>query len=156
MSDIAIQQASFPAQANILRELFREYADSLGIDLCFQDFESELRELPGKYSAPRGGVFLAYARGELAGCVALRPIDRTSCEMKRLYVRSASRGLGVGRCLVEQVCAFAAGAGYQRIFLDTLPTMRAAQSLYASVGFFAVEPYVFNPVEGAVFLARDL
>ena len=156
MSAIDIREAIFPAQAEIVRDIFREYADELGVDLCFQDFESELRDLPGKYALPRGRVLLAYAGGALIGCVAMRPIDVEACEMKRLYVRPEGRGLGAGRQLVHRLCGIAESLGYRRVCLDTLATMHAAQSLYASLGFTPIESYVFNPIEGAKFFARDL
>jgi len=156
MSAIDIREAIFPAQAGIVREIFREYADGLGVDLCFQDFESELRDLPGKYAQPRGRVLLAYAGGALIGCVAMRPVDDEACEMKRLYVRPEGRGLGAARQLVQQLCGIAESVGYRRVCLDTLATMHAAQSLYASLGFKPIGSYVFNPIEGARFFAKDL
>ena len=156
MSAIDIREAAFPAQAEVIRLLVREYAAGLGVDLCFQGFESELRDLPGRYALPRGRVWLAFARDALIGCVAMRPIDEQDCEMKRLYVRPEARGLGVGRLLVQRLCGCARSVGYRRVCLDTLPTMRAAQSLYASLGFKPTESYVFNPIEGARFFAKDL
>ena len=156
MSDIDIREASFPAQTEIVREIFREYADGLSVDLCFQDFESEVRDLPGRYSLPRGRVLLAFARGALIGCVAMRPVDDEACEMKRLYVRPEGRGLGAGRQLVQRLCGIAESVGYRRVCLDTLATMHAAQSLYASLGFKAIKSYVFNPIEGTKFFAKDL
>lgn len=148
-----------PAQLTdmeVVRELFREYADGLGVDLCFQDFETELATLPGKYAPPKGRLVLAWDGARATGCVALRAIDDTSCEMKRLYVRPELRGTNVGRRLAESVCHEARDAGYQRICLDTLPTMSSAQRLYASLGFRPIAPYVFNPIEGVVFLGLDL
>ena len=156
MSAIDIREAIFPAQAGVVRQIFREYADGLGVDLCFQGFESELRDLPGKYAVPRGRVLLAFARGALIGCVAMRPVDDEACEMKRLYVRPEGRGLGAGRQLVQRLCRIAESVGYRRVCLDTLATMYAAQSLYASLGFKPIESYVFNPIEGAKYFARDL
>jgi GNAT superfamily N-acetyltransferase len=138
------------------RDLFREYADALGIDLCFQDFETELATLPGKYAPPKGRLLLAWAGAKAVGCVALRPIDEEDCEMKRLYVGPEARGTRVGRRLAERVCLEARDSGYQRICLDTLPTMSSALRLYASLGFRPIEPYVFNPIEGALFLGLDL
>ncbi|NML30178.1 GNAT family N-acetyltransferase [Paraburkholderia antibiotica] len=159
---IHLHTARFPEQLDVVRTLFREYAESLGIDLGFQQFDEELAGLPGKFAAPRGCVLLA-SNGDdgatvdnFVGCVAMRPIDDTTCEMKRLYVRPAGRGLHVGRQLATQICAAAKQAGYQRMRLDTLPTMHAALGLYASLGFEPIDAYVFNPIPGAIFLECDL
>ncbi|MFP5462735.1 MAG: GNAT family N-acetyltransferase [Gammaproteobacteria bacterium] len=149
---IRIRLARFPRDAERVRGLFGEYADSLGVDLCFQGFEDELAGLPGKYAAPGGCVLLAWAGSEPVGCVALRPVDAERAEMKRLYLRPAARGLGVGRQLVERICERARGAGYRWVCLDTLPGMTAAAQLYRSMGFVAIEPYVFNPIPGAMFM----
>jgi GNAT superfamily N-acetyltransferase len=149
-----------PADPNkdlpVVRRLFREYAAGLGIDLCFQGFEAELATLPGRYAPPRGRLLLAWSDGEPVGCAALRPLEGDACEMKRLYVQPAARGCQLGRRLAQGICEEARKAGYRRIFLDTLPTMSAAMRLYSELGFKAVEPYVFNPIEGAIFLGRDL
>ena len=153
---IQIHPARFPEQVEAVRGIFREYAESLGIDLSFQQFESELADLPGKFAAPRGLVLLAYHDAELVGCVALRPIDETICEMKRLYVRPAGRGLQTGKQLATLICAAASETGYRRIRLDTLPSMHAALRLYASLGFEPIPAYVFNPIPGAIFLECDL
>ncbi|SMG57974.1 GNAT family N-acetyltransferase [Paraburkholderia susongensis] len=154
---IHIQAARFPEQLETVRTIFREYAGSLGIDLGFQQFDSELAGLPGKFAAPQGRVLLASNdAGEIVGCVAMRPLDETTCEMKRLYVRPAGRGLHAGRQLAACICEFAREAGYRRMRLDTLPTMQAALGLYASLGFEPIEAYVFNPVPGAIFLECDL
>ena len=136
-----------PAQARDVeqvRELLREYAAGLGVDLSFQDFEAELADPLGFYEL----VLLA----DEEGCVALRHIDDESCEMKRLYVRPEARGGGLGRRLAEAVIAEARARGYRRMVLDTLPTMAAARALYASLGFRETEPYRFNPIEGTTFL----
>jgi ribosomal protein S18 acetylase RimI-like enzyme len=153
---IQIHPARFPEQVDIVRTIFREYAESLGIDLSFQQFDAELADLPGKFAAPRGQVLLAYHEEEVIGCVALRPIDETICEMKRLYVRPSGRGLQAGKQLAMQICAAARDAGYHRIRLDTLPTMQTALGLYASLGFEPIPAYVFNPIPGAIFLECDL
>lgn len=153
---IVIRQADLPADLPVIRRLFREYAAGLGIDLCFQDFETELATLPGKYAPPAGRLMLACSGAEAVGCVALRPIDDRTCEMKRLYVRPAVRGQQLGRRLAESVCAEAREAGYRRICLDTLPSMSAAVRLYTELGFRAVAPYVYNPIEGAIFLGLEL
>ncbi|MEZ5650507.1 MAG: GNAT family N-acetyltransferase [Burkholderiaceae bacterium] len=152
-----IRPASFPADLGVVAALFREYADSLPFDLDFQDFENELASLPGKYAVPAGRVLLALDDCErVLGCVALRPIDADSAEMKRLYVRPTGRGLGAGRLLAEAVCDAAREAGYARICLDTLTSMRAAVALYTSLGFRTTDPYVFNPLADAQFFALDL
>jgi ribosomal protein S18 acetylase RimI-like enzyme len=151
-----IRAAALPGDLPLVRQLFREYADSLAIDLCFQDFEAELAGLPGKYAPPRGRLLLAFDGDEAAGCVALRPIDDAACEMKRLYVRPAWRGARLGRRLAERICSEARAAGYARICLDTLPSMEPALALYRALGFRPVAPYVYNPVPGAIFLGLDL
>jgi GNAT superfamily N-acetyltransferase len=151
-----IRAAVIPEDLARVRMLFREYADGVGVDLCFQGFEAELAELPGKYAAPTGRLLLAWHGVEVVGVVALRQIDASSCEMKRLYVRTQARGEQLGRRLAERVCAEAREAGYSRICLDTLPTMIAAQQLYRTLGFVPIEPYVFNPVPGTLFLGLDL
>lgn len=153
---IEIRPARWPDDAPVVRALFREYADGLGIDLGFQDFEAELHALPGKYEPSAGRLLLAWRDDEALGCVALRPVDRETCEMKRLYVRPGARGTQLGRRLAERVCDEARAAGYRRICLDTLSTMDAARGLYVSLGFEPIEPYVFNPIAGAMFLGREL
>jgi GNAT superfamily N-acetyltransferase len=135
-----------------IRDLLREYAASLTVALDFQDFDRELAELPGAYAPPRGVLLLA--RGQ--GCVALRPLDDTVCELKRLYVRPQARGTGLGRALVEAVLAEARRLAYTRMRLDTLPGMEAAQRLYLQLGFREIEPYTTNPVAGARFLELEL
>jgi putative acetyltransferase len=127
-----------------VRDLFLEYAGSLNFNLCFQDFESELEGLPGGYAPPAGTLLLARAEGEVAGCVGVRPLDGGRCEMKRLYVRPQYRGTKLGRRLAEQAIAFARGAGYARIALDTLPQMVAATRLYRDLGFTRCAPYYDN------------
>jgi ribosomal protein S18 acetylase RimI-like enzyme len=153
-----IRPAELPRDLEVVRGLFREYADGLGVDLAFQGFDGELADLPGKYQPPAGRLLLAWTGDRAAGCIALRPLPgvRDACEMKRLYVRPDARGERLGRRLVERICREAREAGYARICLDTLPSMAAAQSLYESLGFVPIEPYVFNPVPGTKFLALDL
>jgi GNAT superfamily N-acetyltransferase len=151
-----IRPADLPRDLEVVRGLFEEYVDGLGIDLAFQGFEGELAQLPGKYQTPAGRLLLAWNGARAVGCIALRPLDAKTCEMKRLYVRPEARGEQLGRRLVERVCREAREAGYARICLDTLPMMISAQSLYESLGFVPIEPYVFNPVPGTKFLALDL
>ena len=134
------------------RALFREYAASLPFALDFQGFDRELAEFPGDYAPPRGALLLA--RG--AGCVGLRPLDATTCELKRLYVRPPARGTGLGRRLAEAIVAEGRRLGYQRMRLDTVPGMAAALSLYAELGFREIPPYRTNPNPGAVFLELEL
>jgi ribosomal protein S18 acetylase RimI-like enzyme len=136
--------------------LFQEYATSLAVDLCFQSFDQELAGLPGRYAPPEGRLLLAWCDGELAGCVALRSLGDGICEMKRLYVRPAFRGRGIGRLLIDRIISEAVGAGYSSMRLDTLPSMGAALDLYRERGFREIPPYTTNPVPGAVFLERDL
>src|SRR4051812_41972198 len=136
----------------MVRCLFEEYAASLGFDLCFQGFEKELAGLPGGYAPPEGRLLLALQDGQTAGCIALRPLEPGTCEMKRLYVRPAFRTHGIGRVLVDRVIEEARQTGYQHMRLDTLPSMVAALALYRRVGFREIAPYYENPVEGAVFL----
>ena len=135
-----------------IRALFREYADSLPLALDFQGFDRELAELPGSYAAPRGALILV--RG--SGCVGLRPLDESTCEMKRLYVRPSARGGGVGRLLAEAAIAEARRLGYGRMRLDTTPGMETAQALYSFLGFREIEPCRMNPVPGTRFLELEL
>ena len=139
-----------------VRRLFAEYASSLGFDLGFQDFERELRELPGEYAPPRGRLLVARVEGEAVGCVGLRPLGADVCEMKRLYVRPEHRRGGTGRALA--IAAIAAGRelGYARMRLDTVPAMGAARALYRSLGFREIDPYRFNPIPGTAYMERDL
>jgi GNAT superfamily N-acetyltransferase len=153
---IDIRPADPPADLSVVRLLFRQYAESLGIDLGFQDFEAELVSLPGKYSPPRGSVLLAWNGDRAVGCVALRPIDDNVCEMKRLYVHPELRAQRVGRRLAERIIQEARAIGYRSMNLDTLPSMSPALRLYSNLGFRPIEPYVFNPIEGAIFLGLDL
>ena len=146
-----------PDELSLVRELFREYADSLGVDLSFQGFEDELARLPGEYAPPRGSLLLACEDGHAVGCVALRPLEPAgTCELKRLYVRPASRAGGLGRALTLAAIDEARRLGYARMRLDTLPSMGAARRLYAGLGFREIEPYRFNPIDGTQFLELEL
>ena len=142
------------------RQILREYADTLGVDLCFQGFEAELAALPGEYAPPGGSLLLAWVDGELAGCGAFRPLTdadyANACEMKRLYVRRAFRRFGLGRLLAQGLMDAATQAGYSAMLLDTLDDMEAARELYTSLGFEEIPPYYFNPIAGAHYLKADL
>ncbi len=139
-------------------ELFREYADWLGLDLSFQGFKAELAALPGKYAQPVGELFLAKQEdGSPIGCVAVAPFAKPgACELKRLYVRDSARGHGVGRALVEAAITFAAEAGYSEMLLDSLPRMAGALALYRAMGFEPIPPYYRNPIAGAMFFSKRL
>lgn len=155
-------ELSAPAERDLdaVRAIFREYAAGLGVDLCFQNFDAELAELPGEYAAPRGMLLLARIDGQVAGCVALRPLDSTdypnAAEMKRLYVRKPFRGFGLGRQLAEAAMDAARRAGYDTVLLDTLDDMEAARALYEELGFEEIPPYYHNPIAGAHYLKADL
>ena len=136
---IELLSPATPELLEATRQIFREYAQALGIDLCFQNFDAELAALPGDYAEPGGALLLAYCDGELAGCGALRPLpeadEANACEMKRLYVRRAFRRFGLGRLLAEALIDRARSRGYSAMLLDTLDDMEAARELYASLGF---------------------
>jgi ribosomal protein S18 acetylase RimI-like enzyme len=137
-------------------ELLREYQRSLGVDLCFQDFETELAELPGKYLPPEGRLYAALVGEQLAGSVAMRRLDAHTCEMKRLYLRPQFLGLGLGERLARQIIEDGKQAGYEKMLLDTLPKLTAALNLYAKLGFVETQAYTFNPLPGVKFLALQL
>ncbi|HYF41996.1 MAG TPA: GNAT family N-acetyltransferase [Ramlibacter sp.] len=143
-----------------VRAIFKEYAQGLGVDLCFQQFDQELATLPGEYAPPRGALLVALVDGAVAGCCALRPLDSSdypnAAEMKRLYVRNAFRGFGLGRQLAEAILDAAREAGYASVLLDTLDDMEAARALYEDLGFESIPPYYHNPIPGAHYLKVDL
>lgn len=139
-----------------VRALFREYADWVAVDLSFQGFAEELAGLPGEYQAPGGALFLCVVEGRPAGCIAVRPWRERACEMKRLFVRDAFQGRGCGRFLAAQAIEWAKRAGYERMLLDTLPSMTSAQQLYERLGFREVEPYRLNPIPGTRFMELPL
>jgi ribosomal protein S18 acetylase RimI-like enzyme len=152
----ALRRARVLAEVEAVRDLFREYAAQLNVDLGFQAFDQELAGLPGAYAPPRGCLLLARIGRDTAGCVALRPRDGDTCEMKRLYVRPEFRGRGLGRRLARRVIGEARRMGYRRMVLDTLESMEAARRLYASLGFAPTAPYYPSPLPGARFLALRL
>ena len=149
-----------PEELDAARDIFREYADGLGVDLCFQSFDAELAGLPGDYAPPRGSLLLARIDGVVAGCCALRPIDEVdepnAAEMKRLYVRPAFRGFGLGRQLAERILEEARLMGYSCVLLDTLDEMETARALYEDLGFVEIPPYYHTPLPGAHYLKAEL
>ena len=149
---LEIAQAQSPSDIAQVRVLFVEYQRGLGFDLCFQGFEQELAELPGKYAPPAGTLLLCSARGQAAGCVGLRGLGDGSSEMKRLYVRPAWRGFGVGRLLAHAVVEAARRQGHALMRLDTLARMTEAVALYRSMGFVTAAPYCHNPQPDALYL----
>ena len=157
---ISIVQVDSADRAPEAVAIFRDYAASLDVDLCFQGFEAELADLPGVYAPPSGALLLAYVDGALAGCGAFRPLAdvdyANACEMKRLYVRPAFRRLGLGRTIAEALVDEARRAGHSAMLLDTLDEMEAARELYASLGFEEIPPYYWNPIAGAHYLKVDL
>ena len=154
---LTMKQAESPAQIELARELFLEYAQSLGFSLCFQNFDQELAGLPGDYAPPHGRLLLAEYAGRLAGCVALHPLGPGTCEMKRLYLRPQFRGKGLGRVLAEAVIAEARALGCRRMRLDTVePAMPNAVAMYRRLGFKEIEPYCANPMDGALYMELEL
>ena len=153
---LKISPAETDEDIEVFRVLLEEYADSLGIDLGFQNFEGELADLPSCYARPEGCILLARYNEEIAGCVALRKLSDGICEGKRLYVKPQFRGLKIGRKLVEALIEEARKIGYTRMRGDTLASMKAAQALYASLGFKQIKPYCYNPIEGAMFIELEL
>lgn len=154
---LTIEQAETPAQIGEARALFREYEAWLGLDLCFQGFEQELRDLPGKYALPGGRLFLAYSDGRLAGCIAMRKLDDGICEMKRLFVRDEFRGQKIGAELISRIFEEARDSGYSKMRLDTFPPkMPKAVELYGSYGFHKIPPYYDNPHAETLFMEKDL
>ncbi|MBN1581634.1 MAG: GNAT family N-acetyltransferase [Anaerolineae bacterium] len=144
------------AEIEIVRQLFEEYAASLGFDLGFQNFGSELANLPGDYAPPDGCLLLATNKDKPAGCVALRKLENQICEMKRLYVKPGCRGLGIGKALAQAIIVQAKEIGYTAMRLDTVPSMHRAQQLYESLGFAEIEPYRYNPIPSTRFMELNL
>jgi ribosomal protein S18 acetylase RimI-like enzyme len=155
-TDMTIRTAVSAEDIEVVRKLFREYQTSIGVDLCFQNFESELAGLPGKYAPPEGRLYLAFEDERVAGCAGLRKLEEGVCELKRLYVPPRYRGQGIGRQLTLQAMNDAQEIGYVRMRLDTLPTMGRAQELYRALGFKPIAPYTNNPIEGTLFLELRL
>ncbi len=151
-----IQAATSVTQLDMMRDLFREYEQFLQVDLCFQDFNQELANLPGKYAPPDGALMLALNSEQPIGCVALRKLEEGICEMKRLYVKPEGRGTGLGKKLAEQIITIARQRGYSTMRLDTLDTLTEAIGLYQRLGFRQVPPYYDNPLAGALYWELDL
>jgi ribosomal protein S18 acetylase RimI-like enzyme len=150
---LTFSRAESPKQIVQARELFLEYAQSLGFSLCFQNFDKELAELPGDYAPPTGRLLLAEFEGQVAACVALRRLERDICEMKRLYLRPEFRGKGVGRAMAERIIVEARQIGYQRMRLDTVESvMKDAVAMYRKLGFREIAPYCANPIAGALYM----
>jgi ribosomal protein S18 acetylase RimI-like enzyme len=157
VKSFAFAQAESPAQLAQARELFLEYAQSLGFSLCFQNFDQELADLPGSYAPPEGRLLLADYEGQLAGCVALHQLEPGVCEMKRLYLRPQFRGKGLGRALADHIISEARQIGYQRMRLDTVePVMKDAVAMYRKLGFKEIAPYCTNPIAGALYMELTL
>jgi putative acetyltransferase len=156
-TSLTISQATSPAQIEQVRELFLEYANSLGFSLCFQSFDQELAGLPGDYAPPEGRLLLAEYEGKVAGCVALHKLSDDVCEMKRLYLRPALRGKGLGRVLAEEILRQAREIGYQRLRLDTVePAMKDAVGMYRRLGFREIAAYRENPMAGTLYMELEL
>jgi len=154
---VSLKQAESASEIGQVRELFLEYAQSLGFSLCFQNFDEELASLPGDYSPPEGRLLLAHVKGELAGCVALHKLQPEICEMKRLYLRPQFRGKGLGRVLANNVIAEAQSIGYKSMRLDTVePVMNDAVELYRKLGFREIAPYRVNPMPGTLYMELKL
>jgi len=152
-----VRQAKSPPQIATVRELFQEYAQSLGFSLCFQSFDKELAGLPGDYAPPEGRLLLAVHGAAPAGCVGLHRLEAGICEMKRLYVRPQFRGRGLGRTLAEHIVAEAREIGYNRLRLDTVePVMQAAVAMYRQLGFREIAPYRENPIAGALYMELEI
>ncbi len=157
LKGLTLTQAESPAQIVQARELFLEYAKSLGFSLCFQNFDKELAELPGDYAPPEGRLLLAEYEDQLAACVALHRLEPGICEMKRLYLRPQFRGKGLGRALAERIITEARRIGYQRMRLDTVePVMKDAVAMYRKLGFAEIAPYRPNPIAGAMYMELEL
>ena len=150
--NLKIIQGTGNSQIDSAKELFLEYAESLDFELCFQDFDKELEGLPGDYTPPEGRLYIAFNENKPAGCIALRKFKDSTCEMKRLYVRPQFRGNDIGKKLVKLLIDEARNIGYEKMVLDTVPSMQTAQKLYKSLGFKEIRPYRINPVKGAVFM----
>lgn len=157
MSSLHISHIRNDHDVVTVREMFREYEDKMGLDLCFQGFEAELASLPGNYAEPNGRLLIATSDGQVAGCVALKKVDQETCEMKRLYVREEFRGQGIGMALIERLIKDSREIGYKRLRLDTFPPiMGKAVELYRSYGFREIDPYTTDPHPDLLFMELTL
>ena len=157
IDEITIIDATVPERILAARNLFVEYQRWLNFSLCFQGFDKELAELPGKYAPPKGRLYIAEYDGGTAGCIALRPMEEEGmCEMKRLYVKDEFRGKGIGRMLAEKILADAQQIGYSVMRLDTLQRMETARLLYTKLGFKVIPAYYDNPMEEVVYMELHL
>lgn len=156
MKKIEIEKISSKQDLEDVKQLFREYANFLQVDLCFQGFEAELAKLPAKYAEPEGSIFLAQVNGQPAGCIALWKLEEGVCEMKRLFVKPEFQGLGLGKILANRLMEEAKIKGYVKMKLDTLRRLQSANYLYKSLGFIETLPYNFNPEEDIVYFEKAL
>jgi len=155
-TDDIVISAAIESDIPAIKELFLEYARAIGIDLCFQNFDKELANLPGKYALPDGALLIAKSSSKTCGCIALRKFDDQVCEMKRLYVKPEFRKHGLGKDLVERIINEAKKRGYKFMRLDTLATMQSAIKLYKSFGFYEIPAYTFNPIPNAVYMEKKI
>jgi ribosomal protein S18 acetylase RimI-like enzyme len=156
MLNIIIKQVEKPDEIENVKQLFLEYAESLNFDLCFQNFDEELQQLPGRYSPPEGRLLIALNDNKPAGCAALRKHNEHTCEMKRLYVKPEFRHFGLGKILVDKLLDEAKMIGYKKMILDTVPSMESARKIYESIGFKETKPYYYNPQPGTIFMSINL
>ena len=156
MPDIFYKTAATEEDFATGKQLFREYSDSLGVDLSFQDFGKELSNIAIQYNAPDGCLFLVFDGNQAIGCAGVRKLDNETAELKRMYVKDGYRGLKIGVHLLERSIAKSKELGYRKIRLDTLASMTKAQELYRSFGFYEISPYRFNPLEGTVYMEKEL
>jgi putative acetyltransferase len=155
-SDAIYKTAETKSDFDLGKELFREYAKSLGVDLSFQDFEKELKTIDQQYRQPNGGLILAFKDGQPVGCVGVRKLDDDIAELKRMYVKAEYRGYNIGVELLKRSLQLAQERGYKKMRLDTLKNMTKAQSLYQSFGFYEIPSYRFNPLEGTMYMEKNL
>ena len=153
---IYLQEVKSTEEYNIAAQLFKEYATQLKVDLSFQNFEQELLDIKIQYARPKGIIYLAYDKDEPVGCFGIRAFENDTCELKRMYLKAEMRGKGVGKLLLEKSIAAGKELGYLRMRLDTLPSMQSAIGLYQKMGFYEIEPYRFNPIEGTKYFEIKL
>jgi putative acetyltransferase len=154
--NITFKIANTKHEFNEGRNLFQQYANSLDIDLCFQDFSNELKMIEKQYNRPKGALLLAYKNNVAIGCIAIREFDKDTAELKRMFVQTKYRGYKIGMKLLKLAIDIAKELDYKKIRLDTLPTMKQAQNLYSAFGFYEIPPYRFNPIKGTIFMEKKL